>query len=455
MSGANRYRRAFDWRLSTVDDDAKRRALATIRTLAQPEVVEVLEDYLELSRKRRENRLALARLQLALLRELEGSELTCKVYREEERNHQARLASAQAEAESAQVKQLLDLTGIKLLHQGLLSNCVRTIGDGIAWRAFNYDRAALRTLSERPTKQQVLAQGTDQEIVEWWNRTSSWDCVAILNMLTNYLAIGDVTMVRDDGGIEIIEVKSSGTKNRRLRRQKEAMREVVELLSQGQGETDGGRPTEFLVCDVYPENGLKEVLPLIQEAKRTGFAWRRLSNSLYVEVVAPQAVQDGEKVLGFLNERRSQTLADWEARDDVTVGGQTLDYLKFSPNIAPFTVFPFPSRICVELLLGVVVFGSILNASAVAREFEHRGWRVTKSPKEFLEQNKTLDHGFLAVAKEGWEVEVGPAWMNRMHFETLRPQVVIQTLDQVLKMGHGKIPRHPFVVLSDEAKMWD
>lgn len=455
MAIPSRYRRAFDWRLSALDDEAKRRALAALRTLAQSEVVEVLEDYLELARKRRNNRFALTRLQLALLRELEGSEAAIKVYREEEEGHRSALANAKTERERQQADQALGLCDVKLLRQRLLSNCVRSIADGIAWRAFGYDRASLRTLSERATRQQVLAPGTNQEVLNWWNRFSAGDCVAILNCLTNYLAFGDVTVVRDDGGVELIEVKTSATKNTRLRRQKQAMRGVVELLSQGQGETDDNRPTEFVISDVHPETGLRDLLMMIGEAKRNGFAWRRLSNVVYVEVVASQTNEDGEKALALLDEKRAQALADWETRGDITVRGHTLDYLKFSPNLAPFSVFPFPSRICVELLLGMVVFGSILNVSAVGREFEHRGWRVTKWPKQFLEENKTLDEGFLAVAKEGWEVEIGPAWMTRMHIEMLRPQVVIKTLEQVLSMGRESIPRHPFIVLRDEAKMWD
>lgn len=455
MTGPSRYKRAFNWKLSTTQAETRRGVAATFRTLSNSEVTEVLEDYLELTRKRRNNRWALTRLQFNLLNELRDNEAAGKFHRQEEDRCQKALDVAPTHAEHEQVDQDLGDVRNRKIYGDLLGNCLRAIADGIAWRAFGYDRAALRALSERQTRQQVLVEGMPQEIEDWWRRSASGDSIVILNALTNWLAHGDVTVVCDDGSAEIIEVKSGGVENSRLRRQKEAMRGVVELLSRGVGEADGGRRTEIFVSDAYPDNGLKSLLELLEEAKREGFAWRRLSNFLYFDCLAPWQLENVQQAATLLDEKLSQGTADWRASDDVVVPRQSLDYLGFSPNVAPYSVFPFPSRVCVEILLGQLLIRSVLNVSAVAREFERRGWRVTKSPKEYLAANKTFDTGFIAVAKAGREIEVGPAWMDRMQLETLRPQVVIKTLDQMLTVGLESKVFHPFIVLKDEAAMWD
>src|SRR5260370_1147103 len=70
------------------------------------------------------------------------------------------------------------------------ANCFRAIGDGIAWRAFKHDRAALRALSGNAVKQQILDQGTINELHQWSATFDTGQGLAILNSLTNWLAIG-------------------------------------------------------------------------------------------------------------------------------------------------------------------------------------------------------------------------------------------------------------------------
>src|ERR1700676_5329318 len=82
MEGPGRYRRAFDWRLNRDDLDDTATAASALAALFSSEMPEVLEDYLQTSRKRRNNRLALARLQAHLVDELITVEATIKHYRD-------------------------------------------------------------------------------------------------------------------------------------------------------------------------------------------------------------------------------------------------------------------------------------------------------------------------------------------------------------------------------------
>ena len=75
-------------------------------------------------------------------------------------------------------------------------------------------------MSAHATKQQIFSEGLMSELLEWSTQFDQSEGVAILNSLTNCLAIGDVTVVRSDGSAEVVEVKSSNTKSRRKIRQR-------------------------------------------------------------------------------------------------------------------------------------------------------------------------------------------------------------------------------------------
>src|SRR5215469_4784430 len=100
----------------------------------------------------------------------------------------------------------------------------------MAWRALGHDRAALRALSGNAVKQQILEQGAINELHQWSSTFDTGEGFAVLNALTNWLAIGDITVIRQNGEIEIIEVKSDNASSGRITRQKQRMREITDLL---------------------------------------------------------------------------------------------------------------------------------------------------------------------------------------------------------------------------------
>ena len=75
------YRRAFDWRISTGRESLPDVAAAFVG-LATDEWADIFEDYLTISRKRQQNKTAMAKLQLHLLEELMLAQAAIKHYRE-------------------------------------------------------------------------------------------------------------------------------------------------------------------------------------------------------------------------------------------------------------------------------------------------------------------------------------------------------------------------------------
>ena len=226
--------------------------------------------------------------------------------------------------------------------------------------------------------------------------------VAILNSLTNWLTYGDITVAHDDGSVEVLEVKRSKTTSSRVVRQKQKMRELVTFLEKGRGSLEG-----------------KTVL-------------QRLSNSVYVECVDFRVISKDE---GRLSEQRELLTRDWARGDDIHAG-ESLECLSFSPNLAPFSIFPFQPAICVDLLTGAKSYRVLLNVTAVAREFEYRGWEIKTTPKQVFEAGR-FGEDFMTVGKSGFRITLPPASFMRLHMELLRPQVLINQCELVRRAGPG------------------
>ena len=432
-----KYRRSFSWRISDDSSASLESNLTGMMRLATSDFPEILEDYLTTSRKRQGNWTALSRLQMHLMEELLVQEGAVKHYKEALRQ----LGSdPNAELPNDESSRDIKFARAQLFFHRLYASACRSIGDGIAWRALGYDRAVTRTMCERQSQQTLASEGTLQELREWSRQFDRGSGLAIFNALTNCLSIGDVTVVHDDGSVEVIEVKSSNTKSRRKIRQKEKLREVVNRLGTGEGQVDG-QDVQIEILPVTPQTGLDRVGKLLDAATASGWAAEKISNCLYVEAFdLRKQVDDAGKQK--VQKIRGEIIGEWENRGDLVVDMSTLDLLAFSPNAAPFSVYPFDAKACIELLVGAKHYVTYLNESAVAREFEYRGWTVEslipKNPRTESELKAVLEQvsrSILRVSKGRFHAEIPPADFMRMQVETLRPKTIIDGCEAIFALG--------------------
>lgn len=453
MDKPSRYRRGFEFRIVRGDTKSLERGIEAFLRLSVPEYAEVLEDYLETGRKRRDNRTALAKLQLHLLDDLAGAEGMISHYKKKIETCKATPSAATDERRASTNKELeQDEFGI-FFHRAH-ANCIRSIGDGLAWRALGYDRAAILALCQNPVKPRVITEGAQQELHKWSSSFDAGSGVAILNSITNCLSVGDVTVVKDDGTVEIVEVKTGTATSRRLTRQRRKMRETAMLLSSGVGKLDYPE-VEIIRTEIYPENGLRDLSAALDEAVLNGWSTRRLSDFLLVECHNFQKIEDFDELRNVTKDARRTLVKDWTRRSDRVLPNSTLNCMEFSPNHAPFSIFPFGSQVCVALLTGGMEFVSFLNISAIERSFERHGWKIEKRPEDLLAERGSLQTGFWTVAKGGLHTTIAPSEIARMAFETVLPGVIIQVLDERFKIGLGAMLSHVFTAYSREREMWD
>lgn len=448
----SKYSRAFEWRVAKGDVPFTAH-LKGLGALAASENRDILLDYYEISRKRRTDRTALFKLQSHLFEDLLDLENGNKLWKMKVEDIKGTMVSS---GTSANNEELEEAEG-QLFGHRLYANVIRLIVDGIVWRAFNYDRAALNVLSRASTKQHLSATGTAQEIREWAHHYSdSTVAIAVLNSLSNWLALGDVTVIKTDGSAEILEVKSGKSTSRRMQRQKHRMSEAVTLLGGGPGEFDG-TPIKFTRIEGCPEHGLSELGKLLQEAQKKGWAMARLSNCLFVECVDFVALDvSGPQWQKEFEEKRAGAISYWYKQGDFVVEGESHELLTFSPNCAPLSIFPFSSATCMDLMLGTKAYRSYLNVSAIGREFEYRGWRILKTPQDFHDEG-VLHRRLFQFEKYGSALTLSTTSLRRIQMEMVRPQTLIRESEAIRYAGPSAFPvgTGQSFVFESEGSMWD
>lgn len=346
-----------------------------------------------------------------------------------------------------------ELADRELFFYRAYANCGRIVGDGLAWRLLGYDRALMRALAEAPTKPHVLSPGTIEEVKQWASEFHSGDGVPILNSLTNGLAIGDLTVVHPDQSVEIVEVKASNSKSGRGVRQRQAMSELITVLNEGRANIPD-RQVQIEILDIKPESRLKQLEELLLAAGKRGWAAERIGACCFVEAFDVTAIEDMESAMEQVDRARN-SVRSWQPDDDVHQSS-SLDLLTYSPNCAPFSIFPFSPRLCVEVMVGKKFFYSSLNVSQLCRELENGGWKVRETPKQIFDRQgvEGLGQGVLVVAKGNFVVSIPPSYMLRLQMEMLKPSTLIEELEWQRSKKQTGDEHFSFAIYSGEHRLW-
>lgn len=446
------YRRSFNWRFRNADRTTVEDQVAAVLGLYNSEKLDILEDCLYISRKRTSNRSAMARLISLLIWEHLTTEPAIKQLKEQLKT----VSTSGTEERTLEVQSL----NRRIQELRLYANCLRVIGDGIAWRALGFDRTALRALCRNRGCQNLLSEGLADELDEWSSHFEGPDAFAIPNAITNWLTIGDVTVIEKNGSVEVVEVKSGRTKSSRNVRQREGLREVVSFLNSG-SRTENQNQFHSYDLNVEAEHGLDMLEPLFAQSEQSGYAMKEISSFYFVDCVDRRRFP-ADVTIEKINKERDERVLNWVGSGGLTWTQSSLNFLTFAPTIAPFSIFPLPERTCVELMIGTKVYRVTINLGAVAREFERRGWRVV--PPEILVQKRAENDpedpisrscGPLVMHRDGVTTEIPVEEIHRMQMELLRPQVVIKAFDQLLSVRQmERQDRHWYEYKLRESHIW-
>jgi hypothetical protein len=397
---ANKYRRAFRWRVSKGDAEDQSEVVGSVY-LANSDYPDILEDYLSISRRRHNNKTAMSKLQIQMLNDISVQELSIKHYKEK---------LSQDGVPQGFIKSQISA-------HGMIANAIRQIGDANA------------------VKQTVLADGTVAELEEWASINDQEDRRAIFNAVTNCISIGDITAVDANGSVELIEVKSGKTKSRRLIRQKNRLKDAAGILTTGSGMVQG-RSIIAASAPIVPRNYLPGLKIMLEEAGKSGWSSGLVAPHCYVECVDVGKLAELQQTAPAMEPAYKLHTKEWGP--DLASKGCSLDIITFA---------------CIELMIGAKFFTSYINSTEVLRLFTAAGWSIESALEEAV--TKTNGEAVVIMNKAGFHCHIPPADFAKLQFELLAPATLLDECEFLRASGPKSSAVYGVWTYDGEATQWN
>jgi len=422
---------------------------------------DVVEDYLLISRKRINNKLSMFKLQANILMDLIQNVQVLGLHKNE--LNKLKIEKENGKLSEKEYEHKARHINSEIVSYEFTNKALREIVDGIVWRYFNFNRAILYMLADKAPIESIKPdQGLIKSLYEFGEIFLEPDDFAILNDITNFLRVGDITRIDKDGNIELIEVKSSKKlRGGRIARQKQRMTELVEFFNTGIGEYDGNKAI-LVDSDIRQRNYLKMMLDCIKKARYRGYESTLIGNYLILEIVDVGKDFDFNQMKKYFKSKHKSVWERWRKSNDFVPRISFIEKLEFSRNYAPYSIYPFDVDICADILMGKILVFSFLNYSEIIRIFEKAGWKAveflfsksTNELKEEVENTEPKDITLLKLRKSGCTINVPPAWFGSLCFELLSPRVLVEELDRKYIKGAGMDYNMELINYLDEKNIW-
>lgn len=337
-----------------------------------------------------------------------------------------------------------------------LARQLRTVGDGLAWRCFGYDRRLILALSRNESPGMMYGkEGLPFELGRVNHLWEDRGHFTLLHDLTNCLRIADLSEFTADGGILLHEVKKNPQADRSA--QMKRIEAAVNAVMHG-GTLPGDQLDARLVelTEPYVVN-LKQLNDLLQLAKQHGCRGMRLpqGRALFATSIPDNYNRwKGNPDAGMAASDSARLRAIKRAGIDKAmhhIQGFSGDTAARSPIMAPWSIYPFSSEDCSALICDLLGFQTILSVDALVDSLTavglHADILLNPADGDLSGDKKVLrawlDNRSLTLHAEG---------LNVLLYELLEPDAwargVLETLSVETRPGS------PGVVFADEAASW-
>ena len=308
---------------------------------------------------------------------------------------------------------------------------LRAIGDGLAWRVFEYDRTIIAALSSNKSPGPLVKQAGSldddatglttelRRIDEVWNERKHF---ALHHDLTNCLRIGDLTEVESPGRYLLHEVKTNP--NNRSSTQHERMRVAVRSIVSGGPLPSSGR--RVIELNQTYRTDLQKLIDLVALARQHGVKAAKLEHGRALVVtsftdlerVTVGNVDDGRA--RFDSARRSALRRTGIDTDTHHLRGVSGDLAARAPLLPPWAIYPLRPEECAGLICDAIVFEVVVSTAALARLLELQGLAV-----EVLAGTGELDAhaGVFRISHGNRVLNVYPNSISSLFYELLHPAV--------------------------------
>jgi hypothetical protein len=350
---------------------------------------------------------------------------------------------------------LLETWELELYVYQRLIRQLRTVGDGLAWTCFGYDRRPIFTLSRNNSPGLSHGKlGLHAELAAIDGIWQNEGLFALHHDSTNCLRISDLTKFGADGQRVFGEVKTS---KRKERKQQERTQAAVDALNHGGPLPGSDRTTKLITLHEPYVTNLKQLNDLLQLAKTNGCHGTNLTQGRALVAASIPALStrwDGgpERVKDALDATRQQALQRAVISNAPRlIVGQSGDRAARSPLMAPWSIYPFSPVDCALLICDLLMFDTYVSADALIESLGRVGLR---GEVLLTTANRTLE-GTMPVLRVHWRnraVIWNALGLHQLLLELVEPDTLARGLREAILMGN--IPAHPSLVYANEAASW-
>jgi hypothetical protein len=326
---------------------------------------------------------------------------------------------------------------------------LRSIGDGIAWWFLDYDRAILRILTEHPyVSIPELGKGLEAEIYRCAELASE-KIPFLLNTITNFLRIGDITIYdKSSDSYKLVEVKAGKMHDSRTLRQGKYLSLVQEALDTGSQNIADPEITHMKIVSKKPLLTYIKILEnAMNEAKDKIISSRVFGEYLSFSICYLRKIIDIPSEYNTITESTfDRCFSIRKQKEDLILPVFTniLHTLHFSRMLAPYTIFPIEKELRFSLISGDFLLFCLINVHGLARWLRKRGWEVNvlSIPNDRLDFSTTkyLYVPILQVrrtsSKIGAEIPLDQICGAAM--ELWMPESIERSIQAVIDHGYSK-----------------
>lgn len=344
---------------------------------------------------------------------------------------------------------------IYMAHRRMLKG----IMDGVAFRFLNFERPVLRQLVEHP-QTGYLTGGFIKELEKAEYIVNKTGFYVILNDLTNFLRYGDLTIITPDGNI-IDEVKTTGGSRGN---QKKYLHELIERLNKKVLKA-GEQTAQYIEISGKPTTFLVQVEEIINKSKSsvTGIHATKVSPYLWVSSTYTPKLKEYFEA----NKKLPELPKIPFAREEISAPTNSLMFFdEFSPNIIPFSVFPFSERVICEIMTGQIQLKVVLNEKELIKSFRGKGWElIMPSRKDILAVYDTddidkikeaiVDPIYFSTLKKGdFTYRIPREELLRIETEFRSVKSIVDESEGLMNINRDRVSRMVTTNFSKEYLVW-
>jgi len=310
-------------------------------------------------------------------------------------------------------KELRGLEDHILIHEQLI-RISRTICDGIAWRNLNYNRTFLNSSARGFGAGSVDVNSKEfRSEFMWAHRISTaLGSLVILNDLTHFLRVGDLTEIKD-GVAFVHEIKKYGKDiknmftlkrvkgNAKISNQAKRLLELQRIAFTNKAKI-GGIDIGTRIMELEPRTYIKEIKRLFRESERKMVVSEDFDNCINIEVTNFRAIKDSKKPVDIEELKKlspkvkTKDLVLIHSNWDTFYSDEKGNFVRSAP---PYSIFPFSAKDCMYLTSGYFLVKCTLNVTKLKEILKHHNWEIedrteTDLDKQIAEFEKDKDRMF-------------------------------------------------------------